>query len=144
MNSRDRYPERIPRRYVEQPQMVRASQWKDPKSRAPRQSTKALTAKVAMLAVVATLAIGGLIAAQMAAGSDPALGPKAADRANKAATSKAASGSSASGSATDPYGQAYGDDGYYGSSSGYSSGSGGASGSSGYSYAPPPVTSSTS
>ena len=135
MNSRDRYPERIPRRYVEQPQMVRASQWKDPKSRAPRQSTKALTAKVAMLAVVATLAIGGLIAAQMAAGSDPALGPKAADRANKAATSKAAGasagGSAASGSTTDPYAQTYGGGGYNGSSSGYS-------------YAPPPVTSSTS
>jgi hypothetical protein len=112
------------------------------------QSTKALTAKLAMLAVIATLAIGGLIAAQMAAGSDPSLGPKAADRANKTSTSKAAGASSdsssASGSASDPNAQTYGEDGYYGPSSGYSSGSAGSSGSGGYSYSPPPVTSSTS
>ena len=127
--------ERVPRRYVESPRTVRAAQWSGSSSRRLRQSTKALTAKLALLAVVATLAIGGLIAAQMAAGSDPSLGPKAADRANKASTSKAASASggssSTSGSTTDPYAQTYGDDGYNGSSSGYS-------------YALPPVTSSTS
>jgi hypothetical protein len=94
-----------------------------------------LTAKLALLAVIATLAIGGLIAAQMAAGNDPALGPKAADPAGKSSPSKAASASggssSASGSATDPNAQTYGDNGYSGSSSGYS-------------YSPPAVTSSTS
>lgn len=102
--------------------------------RRPSQSTRALTAKVAMLAVIATLAIGGLIAAQMATGSDPALGPKAADRSHKVSNSKStsdSSGSSTSGSATYPYAQTYGNDGYTGSSSGYS-------------YSPPPVTSSTS
>jgi hypothetical protein len=116
--------------------------------RAPvRQSTKALTAKLAALAIVATLLIGGLIATQMAAGNDPALGPKAVARAKKA--NKANPGSSASSSSgTDPYTQQYRDDGYsYGSSgsSGYSSGSGGYS--SGYSTqqsSPAPVTSSTS
>ncbi len=116
------------------------------------QSTKALTVKLATLAVVATLAIGGLIAAQMAAGKDPTLGPKAATRAKKASSSGAKSGSSSGGStgsatATDPNAQTYGGyNGYYGSSSGYSSGSSGYSGS-GYSTqqsAPAPVTSSTS
>ena len=98
--------------------------------RQPRQSTKALTAKIAMLASVATLAIGGLIAAQMAAGSDPSLGPKAASRANKGSTSKSSRDYSS---------------GYPSGSSGYSSDSDGySSGSSGYSYSPPPVTSSTS
>ena len=83
-----------------------------------------------MLAIVATLAIGGLIAAQMAAGSDPSLGPKAANRATKASASKSTSSSSS---------------GYSSGSSDYSSGSDGySSGSSGYSYSPPPVTSSTS
>jgi hypothetical protein len=109
-----------------------------------RQSTKALTAKLAALAIVATLLIGGLIATQMAAGNDPALGPKAVAKAKKANTGSSASSSSG----TDPYTQQYGDDGYsYGSSgsSGYSSGSGGYS--SGYSTqqsSPAPVTSSTS
>jgi hypothetical protein len=88
-----------------------------------------------LLAVIATLAIGGLIAAQMAAGSDPSLGPKAADRASKASTSNAASASggssSPSGSTSDPSAQTDGDNGYYSPSSGYS-------------YSPPPVTSSTS
>ena len=61
--------------------------------RPPRQSTKALTMKLTLLAVVATLLIGGLIAAQMAAGNDPALGPKAVARAKKAST-RTSSGSS--------------------------------------------------
>lgn len=122
--------------------------------RPPRQSTKALTVKLALLAVIGTLLIGGLIAAQMAAGNDPALGPKAVARAKKAsnANSSGAATSSAD-SGTDPNTQTYGDDGYSGgSSSGSSSGSSGSSsgssgyssGSSGYSYSPPPVTSSTS
>jgi hypothetical protein len=118
--------------------------------RAPvRQSTKALTAKLAALAIVATLLIGGLIATQMAAGNDPALGPKAVAKAKKANKANSNTGSSTSSSSgTDPYTQKYGDDGYsYGSSgsSGYSSGSGGYS--SGYSTqqsSPAPVTSSTS
>jgi hypothetical protein len=143
MTPRREHRERVPRRYVESPRTVRTAQWSRSKSRRPLQSTGALTAKMALLAVIATLAIGGLIAAQMAAGSDPSLGPKAAARASKASTSKAASASggssSASGYTTDPYAQTYGGDGYNGSSSGYSSGSSG-----GYSYAPPPVTSSTS
>ncbi len=121
-------------------------------SRVPIQSTKALTMKLALFAVVATLAIGGMIAAQMAAGNDPALGPKAVARAKKASKRSATTGSSTGSSAgissgTDPYTQAYGDDGYSsGSSSGYSSGSSGYSGSSGSTqqYSPPPVTSSTS
>jgi hypothetical protein len=110
----------------------------------PRQSTSALTAKLLVFAVIATLAIGLLIATQMASGNDPALGPKAVAQAKKsAAKSKANSSSAASGSGagTDPYSQYYGgDDGYYygSGSSGYSSGSGGSS------YSAPPVTSSTS
>ena len=135
MTPRREHRERVPRRYVESPRTVRAAQLSRSTSRRPLPSTKSLTAKVAMLAVVATLAIGGLIAAQMAAGNDPSLGPKAAARASKATTSKTATASggssSPSGSATDPYAQTYGDDGYNGYSSGYS-------------YAPPPVTSSTS
>ena len=110
-----------------------------------RQTTSALTMKIVLLAVIASFVIGGLIAVQMAAGSDPALGPKAAARAKKASAASSQNGSSTS-SNTDPYSQyyGYGDDGYYyGDSSGYSSGSNG-SGSSGYSYSPPPVTSSTS
>ena len=62
-------------------------------ARGPIQSTKALTLKLTMLAVVCSLMIGGLIATQMAAGSDPALGPKAAARA-KQASAKDSSGSS--------------------------------------------------
>jgi uncharacterized membrane protein YgcG len=103
-----------------------------------RQSTKSLTFKLTLLAVIATLAIGGLIATQMAAGNDPALGPKLAAKAKKRA---AASSGNSSASGTGTYGSGYGDDGYspydYGSG-GYSSGSGG------YTYSPPPVTSSTS
>jgi hypothetical protein len=90
--------------------------------RPPRQSTKALTVKLALLAVVATLVIGALIAAQMAAGNDPALGPKAVARAKKASTRTSSGSSSTAGSS--------------GSSSGY-----------GYSTqqpSPAPVTSSTS
>jgi hypothetical protein len=83
-----------------------------------------------MLAIVATLAIGGLIAAQMAAGSDPSLGPKAASRASRASTSESASSSSS--------GYSSGSSDYPSDTYGYSSGSGG------YSYSPPPVTSSTS
>ena len=142
MNPDRRYPERVSQR--------RHS------ARRPLQSTKALTVKLATLGVVATLGIGGLIAAQMAAGKDPSLGPKASTRAKKTSSSGAKSGSSSgsstggstgSAAATDPYAQSYGGyDGYYGSSSGYSSGSSGSSGS-GYSTqqsAPAPVTSSTS
>jgi hypothetical protein len=129
----------------------------------PVQSTKALTVKLTMFAVIVTLAIGGLIAAQMAAGKDPALGPKAAKHSKKASNSSSSgsssgsgsssSGSTGSSSSTDPYGQTYGDDGYYSGSSGYPSGSSGySSGSSGYSGSgystqqstPAPVTSSTS
>ena len=45
-------------------------------SRGPIQSTKSLTVKLTMLAVVGTLLIGGLIAAQMAAGNDPGARPE--------------------------------------------------------------------
>jgi hypothetical protein len=101
---------------------------RDPRyRRGPAQSTKAVTVKLTILAVVATLLIGGLMAAQMATGNDPALGPKAVARAKKASTkpSSNSSASSSTGSGTDPYSQS-------------------SSGSSGYSYSPPPVTSSTS
>src|SRR5439155_24003573 len=65
--------------------------------RPQRQSTSALTAKLCALAVVAALLIGGVIASQMAAGSDPALGPKAAKRAKKASAAKTGTGT------PDPY-----------------------------------------
>jgi hypothetical protein len=125
MSPDGRYPERVPRRYS---------------VKRPLQSTRAVTVKLTMLAAVATLAIGGLIAAQMAAGNDPSLGPKAATRAKKAAAKSSTGGSStgtASGStssSTDPYSQAYGDDYYGSSSSGYST----------QQSAPAPVTSGTS
>jgi hypothetical protein len=96
--------------------------------RGARQSTRALTAKFTALAIVATLAIGGLIAAQMATGDDPALGPKAAAKAKKA---KASSQSAGSTSTSDPYSPGYGDN---GSSSGYAA----------QPSSPAPVTSSTS
>jgi hypothetical protein len=96
--------------------------------RGARQSTRALTAKFTALAIAATLAIGGLIASQMAAGDDPALGPKAAAKAKKVTTS----GSSAASAPTpDPYSQGYGS---YGSPSGYSA----------QQTSPAPVTTSTS
>ena len=111
MNPDRRYPDRTSRRRYS--------------ARQPLQSTKALTAKLATLAVVVTLAIGGLIAAQMAVGKDPSLGPKAATRAKKAASG---GGSTGSASAADPNAQTYnGYNGYYGSSSGYSSGWSGSS-----------------
>lgn len=116
-----------------------------------RGSTKALTVKLTLFAVVATIVIGGLIATQMAAGNDPALGPKAAARAKKKAagntSNNGSSASSGSGTQVDPYGQGYGDDGYYygyGGNYGSSSSGSSSSGSSGYTYTPPPVTSSTS
>jgi hypothetical protein len=141
--SRDpRYPDRVPRRYAESPRSarpVRASRQRRYYSRGPHQSTKAVTAKLAALAIVATLLIGGLIAAQMAAGNDPALGPKAVARAKKASARNSGAGSSTSSasSGTDPYTRVYGDDGYYyyyGPSSGYSS----------QRSSPAPVTSGTS
>ena len=145
MNRDPRYPERPSRRYSQRTRSareVRASQTRR-YSRGPVQSTKAVTVELTALAVIGTLLIGGLIAAQMAAGNDPALGPKAVAREKKAATkpsSNDSATSSSTGSGTDPYSQSYGSDGYYyGGSS-----SSGSSGSSGYSYSPPPVTSSTS
>jgi hypothetical protein len=74
--------------------------------RRPRQSTKALTAKLVALATAATLGIGGFIAAEMAAGDDPALGPKAAAQAKKtSAGSQSSSSSTSSGNSYrfDPY-----------------------------------------
>jgi hypothetical protein len=132
-----RYPDRVPRRRYA--------------SHGPTQTTKALTAKLAALAIVGTLVIGGLIAAQMAAGNDPSLGPKAVAAAKKSSANSSTAGSSTgsssgSDSGTDPYAQQYGDS-SGSSSSGYSSGSSGYSSGSGYStqqYSPPPVTSSTS
>jgi hypothetical protein len=145
------HPERVPRRYAERPRSaaaVRASQ-RSRYSRGPVQSTKSLTVKLTLLAVIGSLLIGGLIAAQMAAGNDPALGPKAVARAKKASTKPSSNGSSTSSSngsgSSDPYSQSYGSDGYYyGGSSDYSGSSGYSSGSSGSTYSAPPVTSSTS
>jgi hypothetical protein len=168
MTSERRDFNRVPRRYAERPRSasaVRASQ-RSRYARGPVQSTKALTTKLVILAVVGSLLIGGLIAAQMASGNDPALGPKAVARAKKASAKPASNSSSTSSSngagGSDPYGQSYNSDPYYyggssdyGGSSGYSDGSSGYSGgSSGYSsgsgsssgstYSAPPVTSSTS
>jgi len=103
--------------------------------RRPLPSTKGLTARIAALAVAATLALGVLISAEMVSGNDPALGPKATATAKKSTATPAGSASSSSpsaGSGNDPYTQQYG--------SGYSYGSG----SSGYSSSPAPVTSGTS
>jgi hypothetical protein len=109
-----------------------------------------MTMKLVVLATVAALAIGALIAVQMANGADPTLGPKAAAKAKSQTGSTVESTSSGtSGYGTDPY------NGYAGSSgSDYSSGSsdyGSSSDSSGYGYSsqpqtssPAPVTSSTS
>ena len=98
--------------------------------RRARQSTSALTAKFTVLAIVATLLIGGLIAAQMATGDDPALGPKASARAKKStATSSQTLDTQSSAGAYSP-----------GSSSGYSAGTGNSLQQS----SPAPVTSSTS
>ena len=144
MNRDPRYPERASRRSSQRPRSARQARASQARrySRGPVQSTKALTVKLAVLAVVATLLIGGLIAAQMAAGNDPALGPKAVARAKKAST-KPSSNDSASSSSTDRDRPLHpelrlrrlllGD-----------SSSAGSSGSTGYSYSPPPVTSSTS
>ena len=164
MSSERRDFNRVPRRYAERPgsaAAVRASQ-RTKYSRGPLQSTKALTTKLVMLAVIGSVMIGGLIATQMASGNDPALGPKAVAQKNKKASAKSTTSNSATsssnGSGSDPYSQSYGSDGYsyggssgYGSdgyssgSSGYSSGSSGySSGSSGSTYSAPPVTSSTS
>jgi hypothetical protein len=158
MSSERRDFNRVPRRYSERPRSakaVRASQ-RSRYSRGPVQSTKALTTKLVMLAVVGSLLIGGLIATQMASGNDPALGPKALARAKKASAKPASNSSSTSSSngagSSDPYGQSYNSDPYYyggssdyGGSSGYSGGSSGYSGgSSGSTYSAPPVTSSTS
>ena len=143
----DRVARRIPDRTVPA-SAVRASQQRRYTTRGPQQSTSALTTKLTAFAVVATLVIGGLLAAQMAAGSDPALGPKATAQTKKASAKPSSNGSSSSssnGSGSDPYSQSYGSDGYYYGGSGYSAGSGGySSGSDGYSYSAPPVTSSTS
>ncbi|HSD23181.1 MAG TPA: hypothetical protein VLB79_02520 [Solirubrobacterales bacterium] len=142
----DRVARRIPDRTVPA-SAVRASQQRR-YTRGPLQSTRELTTKLTAFAVIATLVIGGLLAAQMAAGSDPALGPKAAAQTKKASAKPSNNGSSSSssnGSGSDPYSQSYGSDGYYYGGSGYSAGSGGySSGSGGYSYSAPPVTSSTS
>jgi hypothetical protein len=100
--------------------------------RRPRPSTRALTVKLSVLAIVATLFIGGLIAVQMSAGDDPALGPKAAKAKKSSAASTStgpSTGTSASSTAPDPYSQAYGYP-----SSGYST----------QHSSPAPVTSSTS
>lgn len=146
-----RYPDRVPRGYADRPRYVgRVPAGQRARyGRGPAQSTLALTMKLLALAAVGMLLIGGLIAAQLASGNDPALGPKAlaqAKRSTAKSTSNGSSNSSSNGSASDPYNQSYygGDGYYYGGSSGYSSGSGSSSGSSGYSYTPPPVTSSTS
>ena len=129
------------------------SQYRRYRRPAPRQSTGALTTKLALLAVVGTLLIGGLIAAQMAAGNDPALGPKAIARAKKLSAKSTAAGSSATSTGgdlgTDPYTEGGYSSGYGNSSgsSGYSSGSSGYSSGSGYSTqqsSPAPVTSGTS
>lgn len=153
-----RRPDRVPRRHAE-PRYVprqRSARPTRPGERArygrgPVQSTRAVTMKLLVLSLVGTVLFGVLIAAQMASGNDPALGPKAvaqAKRSTAKSSNKSSSTSSSNGSGTDPYSQGYyGGDGYYYGGDGYSGSSGSSSGSSGtssYSYSPPPVTSSTS
>lgn len=50
-----------------------------------RISVRRLTARLAVLSAAAALAVGALLAVQMAHGSDPALGPKAQARSTTAA-----------------------------------------------------------
>jgi hypothetical protein len=109
-----------------------------------RSSIAAVTLRLVVLAAVATLIIGSLLAVQMASGSDPALGPKAVAQDKKVSTKRPTVRSSSAPSSTDlgtdPYAESYGGGGYgysppssSGSPSGYTAGS-----------APAPVTSSTS
>lgn len=106
-----------------------------------RSSTAAITLRLVVLAAVATLIIGSLLAVQMASGSDPALGPKALAQGKQSGKSQTAGGSpTPSDLGTDPYANGSGDEGNpYGDSAqgGYSYGSTAQS-------APAPVTSSTS
>lgn len=102
--------------------------------RRPLPSTKAVTAKIAVLAVVGALAIGALISVEMASGNDPALGQKATT------VKQASSSSSGSSSGSDGYPNYDYGSGSSSSSSGYSTGSGSGT----QQYSPPPVTSSTS
>jgi hypothetical protein len=109
-----------------------------------RSSTASVTLRLIVLAAVATLVIGSLMAVQMASGSDPALGPKAVAQDKKGSTESRTGPSSSASTSTDPatdsYSDGYGSGGYAytppsssESSSGYSAPS-----------APAPVTSSTS
>jgi cytoskeletal protein RodZ len=67
-----------------------------PRPQRPRGSTAVMTVRLTALSVVAAAVIGGGLAVQMAAGSDPALGPKQAKAAKKASASS--NGSTSSGS----------------------------------------------
>jgi cytoskeletal protein RodZ len=72
-----------------------------PRPQRPRGSTAVMTVRLTALSVVAAAVIGGGLAVQMAAGSDPALGPKQAKAAKKASASSngsTSSGSTSSGS----------------------------------------------
>jgi hypothetical protein len=136
-------PRRRPRQSAARPARREVSRYR---TQPPPRSTSALTVKLVTLATVATLAIGGLIAVQMANGADPTLGPKAKAKASSSISStNSSTGSGSSGYATDPYGGYYGDgsDGYSGSSD-YGDSSGYGYSSQPQTSSPAPVTSSTS
>jgi hypothetical protein len=79
-----------------------------PRPKRPRGSTAVMTVRLTALSVLAAAVIGGGLAVQMAAGSDPALGPKqakalkkaAASSSNSSSTGSSSSGTSASGSSS--------------------------------------------
>ncbi|MDX6616802.1 MAG: hypothetical protein QOD60_1893 [Solirubrobacterales bacterium] len=71
-----------------------------PRPQRPRGSTAVMTVRLTALSVVAAAVIGGGLAVQMAAGSDPALGPKQA-KAVKASAKTRSNGAAAQPESTD-------------------------------------------
>jgi cytoskeletal protein RodZ len=71
-----------------------------PRPQRPRGSTAVMTVRLTALSVVAAAVIGGGLAVQMAAGSDPALGPKQA-KAVKASAKTRSNGAAAQAESTD-------------------------------------------
>jgi hypothetical protein len=72
-----------------------------PRPKRPRGSTAVMTVRLTALSVVAAAVIGGGLAVQMAAGSDPALGPKQAKAVKKASANSPSSDLSSAGSSSD-------------------------------------------
>jgi hypothetical protein len=73
-----------------------------PRPRRQRGSTAVMTVRLTALSVVAAAVIGGGLAVQMAAGSDPALGPKQAKVVKTSASSNSSSANTATPSEVTP------------------------------------------